>query len=234
MVKSADSDYQRLWPKRLIFLVIILIFSLGSVFFYINFKDDLKVLNRGNLKADNLLKEGKSFLREGKYVKAADKFESYLKKNPKSEEANFLLAQSYESIGKTKLAIEKYRKAISINPDKAEYYYYLAINLNAIKEYRPALNELKKSISINNEMTGAKIIMAEIYTELDDFDEAVKIYKQIIKEKPYGINLDQIYVELGRNYLFIKNTDQAKKSWQEALRINPQNLEAKELLAKNQ
>ncbi len=233
MVKNEEYSNRKKWQFLLWALTIILIFSIGGSFFYLNFPSVNSTSKGTKAKEKDYLREGKKYLREGQFIKAIELFEKAIKVYPKNEEALYLLAQANESIGKNKPAIEYYRRAIQINPKKADYHYNLAINLKFLKEYEQALQELKKAIQLNTSLIGAKLVMAEIFTELKRYDEAIKTYNEILKEEPFGLRIDEIYVSLGKNYQLNNNLEQAKKSWQEALKVNPQNSEAKELLAKN-
>jgi tetratricopeptide (TPR) repeat protein len=94
-----------------------------------------------------------------------------------------------------------------------------------------ALVHIKKAKELNKNLYPADIIEANIYRDTGKPDKAITILSGLVKAKPFGMNLADIHVDLGLAYKAQGKTDLARAQWEEALKIDKRNAQAKKLLA---
>lgn len=180
--------------------------------------------------AKKLSDTGYEQFRKGNLKEAAAKLKEAVRENPKDAEAHYRLGLAYEGLGKLEPAIKAYEEAVKLDPDKASYHYNLAVLYRVKRETDQAISHLKKALELDPKLTGARLVLARTYSSNKQYDEAISHYQRVIKAKPYGVNLSQIHLELGMAYLSKGEKEKAKKELETALKINPKNSMAKELL----
>ncbi len=167
---------------------------------------------------------------KGKLEEALEELERVVANNPKDFEAQYLLGQTYESLGDIDKAVDAYEKAVELKPDDSRALYNLAIVYKAKGKKNWAIATMKKAVRNDKSFVGARFMLAKMYFDEGEFDEAELHYEKIVDINPYGFDMATVHTELGLVYLENDKKEQAITEWQNALEIDPDNDQAKELL----
>lgn len=174
--------------------------------------------------------DGMDAFKRGNISDAVMRLEKAVHLNPDDSNAHLNLARGYTSTGKLDGAEKEYLASLSINNNQPEAYFNLGVIYKSRREVDKAIESFKKAKELDKGMYPADIMRASLYRETGKPAEAIAILTQIIKDNPFGANLSDLYVELGMAYKVQGNDDVAKQQWQEALKINKDNPNAKRLL----
>ena len=87
---------------------------------------------------------------------------------------------------------------------------------------------------MNNDFTAARVALAEVDAEMGEADKAIKLYFDVIEMRPMGTHLDEIRFALAKLLLKVGQPENAIIQLNKALVENPDNGEAKALLAQLQ
>ncbi len=82
--------------------------------------------------------------------------------------------------------------------------------------------------SSNNSNIYAHYMMGIIYDRQGEFQKAIEEYKQALE---YATDKVPIYIKIGRNYLKLNKTDEAKSYINKAIKLSPEDIETHSLLA---
>ncbi len=134
-----------------------------------------------------------------------------------------MLAEVYQKNGQADKAAEIYAGLIKLHPEEEDYYFKLAYHLvksgnldKAIKVY----DDLEKRIGINEETVRRK---HSLYLGMGDNKKAGKELESLISAFPdevdYRFLLANFYEQIG-------NKNEAKKVYQDVLRLEPDNVKA--------
>lgn len=126
----------------------------------------------------------------------------------------------YFDTSQTDKAVEAYKQAVKLNPDLAEAHFRLGVAYSLLdreeeatrlpgEETEPAPKKGKKK---EPEKTNAE----------KAFENAIKIYKKIVKDNPED---DVAFYYLGRSYNKIDEDLEAAKALRQAVKLNPDNSE---------
>lgn len=162
---------------------------------------------------------------------ALDKAIEHLKKsidlNPEHQRSRFILGNAYFKQGNIEKAEHTFTKIISSSPDFADAYYYRALCSFHKGEQEKALKDLKKALEINEFYTEARIKLAQILYNQNNFSQA-------------ELNCEIVFQNGIRDYVFLRffidvlikngNIEKAKIVASEALVIYPHNLDIQNLL----
>jgi tetratricopeptide (TPR) repeat protein len=134
------------------------------------------------------------------------------------------LGQRYENRGEYRKAIEEYQKAIALRPNHHATYNNLAVCYGKLKMYPEAQAALEKCIQLNPENFSAMTNLAVLYLETGQVDAGVRLAERVVKTEPGFVNGR---VTLGGAYALVKRYDDAERELREALRLDPENEDAK-------
>ena len=188
---------------------------------------------RNNVKALTLL--GRAYYYRGYYSthdnkKAEKLFKKVLLLNPNDDKVLYYTAVNYiynfRGNEKYNEALKLIKKAIELNANDSAYWHLLGyINLEN-KNYYAAIECGKKAVKLNksyvvdgsNYMEYYLTVIGESYFKLGKYDEAINIFKEIIK-LPRHDESDFMY--LGLSYFEKKEYDKAIENYEKVLEIHP-------------
>ncbi|HEA46961.1 MAG TPA: tetratricopeptide repeat protein [bacterium] len=155
-------------------------------------------------KAKDLLDRGVKYYNFGQYKAAIREFQKAIEREPQSLDAHLYLAYAYEKQGEKEKAIGEYQKITEIDPNHLDAHYQLGVYYDR---------------------TGKK-------------DEAIKEYEKVLSLKPSKEKLEKIspvlyafYYGQGIKSYNKKKYQEAKESFQEALKVKPGDSHATEMLS---
>jgi tetratricopeptide (TPR) repeat protein len=180
-----------------------------------------------------LLQHGIRAYREGAIDEALLRFQEAAEKAPGDATVQYMLAQAMEAMGREDDAIAHYENTLRLNSSMAEPHYNLAVIYNRRKDPLAAMEELRLALRLHPDFIGARLMLGSLYTLEERFDEAVTELEKLF----VPLNLDRSVAiparnMLGRAYLGQEKEDLARQQWEEVLRLDPHNQEAREQLEK--
>lgn len=174
---------------------------------------------------------GVAELQRGDIAGAQAKARANLEKNPDDLASWFFLARTYEQTGDRDGAMKVYEQLLEADPNNFEAYFHIGQLRLAKKDLEGAAKSFDKALQINNDFTAARVSLAEVDTQLGNTDKAIKLYFEVLDMRPMGVHLDTIRVPLAKLLIKVKQPDNAAIQLNKAVAENPDNVEAKELLA---
>ena len=121
-----------------------------------------------------------------------------------SQAADYLLqGQCDRAVGLYNEVLPKIAKEKGIAPNQvAELYYYQGLAYACLKQYADALNSFQRALAVEPLYHPAKNGMAMVYTELDRYADAERIYLDLLKVPDYPqsavyFNLAKLYIKQG-------------------------------------
>jgi tetratricopeptide (TPR) repeat protein len=151
--------------------------------------------------------------------------------DPKFEQTQMLLGDTYGALGRAEEAARAHRAAILIAPEifadpffnqRVEFYKAHPPQLQEIvAAYREVLRERPDDPKILR-------ILGRLYSQLSDRDNAVRFYQNALAVDPTDA---QTAIALGDEYVMLEDWTSAAEAYRRALRIDPQNARAHSNLA---
>ncbi len=151
--------------------------------------------------------------------------------DPKFEQTQMLLGDTYGALGRAEEAARAHRAAILIAPEsfadqffnqRVEFYKaHPAQFQEIVAAYRQALTEHSNDPKILR-------ILGRLYSQLGDRDNALRFYQNALEMDPADA---QTAIALGDEYVMLEDWASAAEAYRRALRIDPQNARAHSNLA---
>ena len=154
-------------------------------------------------------------------------YEKNLRYTPNSFIQHNNLGMAYAAVGKNELAIVEYRQAIAMKDVYAQVHYNLANALVAVGEADAAVAEYEKSMAMSPSFQFPYQNLLSLYINKKD-KAAVNLTLEEMK-KNLGQNVYFKYAGLA-DY-FSGDYARAIKLWRQWLEIEPNNIEARQLIA---
>lgn len=128
----------------------------------------------------------------------------------------FLEANKQKILGDFELALQNYTAALTVDDTQSAVYYEIAGILNMAADYQAAVEYAEKAVDYDK--TGNpyyKLLLAFVYQNAGQDEQAISIYKSLVKAHPDKINyyfeLSKIYMQLGDVKSAIKILDEAEE-----------------------
>ncbi|MDO7020544.1 tetratricopeptide repeat protein [Brachyspira innocens] len=185
--------------------------------------------DKNNTKALTLL--GRAYYSTNRDNKKAEKlFRKVLLINPNDDKTLYYTAINYiyNFIGNEKYneALKLIKKAIELNENDSAYWHLLGYINRENKNYYAAIEYAEKAVKLNksyvvddgNYMEYYLTVIGESYFKLGKYDEAIDIFKEIIK-LPRHDQSDFMYLRL--SYFEKKEYDKAIENYENVLEIHP-------------
>jgi DNA-binding winged helix-turn-helix (wHTH) protein/TolB-like protein len=137
--------------------------------------------------------------------------------------------RSSESSAALDRALELAKTAREIDPDIPEVYWAIGFIDAQSRRADQAIEALEKAIELNPSYADAYALMGGIYTYIGRPARTIPLLRTALRFNPDGGYL--YFLLLGRAYLFENDLDQALINLREALRRNPEDVEAHIYLA---
>lgn len=126
-------------------------------------------------------------------------------------------------------ALQLAETARSIDPDIPEVHWALGFIHAQARRYDKAIESLRKAIELNRSYADAYALMGGIYTYNGQAARSIPLLRTALRLRPDGGYL--YFLVLGRAYLFENDLEQALINLREALKRNPDDVEAHVYLA---
>jgi Tfp pilus assembly protein PilF len=157
----------------------------------------------------------------GESGKAEQLFLDVIKKNPTDANSYDMYASFLESKGRNDKALENYKIAYQYDPDNGGIAFRYGNLLFKLERYREAIGLLKKAKEAFIDDIEVIKILAECYSELGEYDNAIEEYKSVIKIIPEHVSSR---IQIGNAYMKLVQYKTAERYFNEALKIEPDNL----------
>lgn len=137
--------------------------------------------------------------------------------------ADFKKAENYRKQGKCKDAINSYNDALALEPSNYKYYFMMAKCQLQMKYIEEAKGSLEATIEYQPKFTSAYSLLAKIYKEEEDYDQAIYSYEQAVRwssDKKKKLQFELLLVNL-----LIKQDreDEARRHIDAARQLDPSN-----------
>jgi len=143
------------------------------------------------------------------YEEAVDKGCSYF---------NFLWGKSAEIEGRYDEAIYAYKQALVCDRLAGHVMRSLAGLLVKTGQQEQAVEWVNRLIALNPKDSEARVLLANLYSIMERFDEAAEIYQAILADDPHNFNVRLL---LGGLYARMHNYDKARQVLEKLAEINP-------------
>lgn len=142
---------------------------------------------------------------------------------PTFADAETALAEGnkYFDTNQTEKAIEAYKQAVKLNPEYAEAFFRLGVAYSLLEKEEEAARLPGEVIEEPTPKKGKKAKPEKTNAE-KAFDNAIKLYKKIVKDNPKD---DVAFFYLGRSYNKLDEDLEAAKALRQAVKLNPDNIE---------
>jgi tetratricopeptide (TPR) repeat protein len=181
------------------------------------------------------LKQATRALENEDYVLAVKLFQEALKQNPSllkdiaAPYARALRGQGSTLIEKKpKEAQSLLQKAVEIDPHTAENHFQLGLLFVKLKKYPEAIKSYRKAGGLNPKSPETFFNLGFVYAITKDYENAEKMFRRVTELKPPY--LDEAYSNLAVIQEKQGKRQEAIKSLQQALEVNPNNQKARKYL----
>ncbi len=167
----------------------------------------------------------------GRYQDAEAILAKSLAIDPKFEQTQMLLGDTYGALGRAADAARAHRAAILIAPQSfADQFFNQRVDF-----YKAYPDQLKEIIAAYEEVLAAhpddpKIldILGRLYSRVGDQHNAVRFYQRAVQTGSADI---QTVISLGNEYVAMQDWESAAEAYRQALRIDPKNAQVHSHLA---
>lgn len=163
----------------------------------------------------------------GDIHKAQTRFEELLALDKNHKEANSKVGLIYLKLESFAKAEDIFNKLIKLFPDDPVYYSNLGRALYEQKKFKNALEAYLQALNLDSSRPGRYVSTAEVFRALSDNLKAEEMYKKAIEGEPENIHFllafSDFQIEIGKS-------SQAKYYLRQALKLDPHNRHAQEML----
>ncbi|KAA8518854.1 hypothetical protein F0562_016372 [Nyssa sinensis] len=166
-------------------------------------------------------------IKNRKVQEAIDIIERLIKLEPNDVEWPLLKAHLYCYSGDLELAKSGFSEILSKDPLRVEAYHGLVMAASQADSGRE-LKEIEKRIEVGmemckkekkkDEMRDFKLLIAQIRVIEGDYNDALKVYQELVKEEPRDF---RPYLCQGIIYTLLRKKDEAEKQFQKYRRLVP-------------
>ena len=157
---------------------------------------------------------GKSFFKQGNFDESEKYFRQSINLNSGSWQAHNFLGIIYDRQRKFEAAIPEYTAAIAIKPNEAILFNNLGMAYYLNGKYEKAANAFAEAVKIDGTNSKINNNLALALSKLGRFQEAFEAFKRGRDEATAYNNIGYLYLTAGRY-------DEAIKSFEKAIEINP-------------
>ncbi|MCX6927369.1 MAG: tetratricopeptide repeat protein, partial [Verrucomicrobia bacterium] len=126
-------------------------------------------------------------------------------------------------------AIKKYELALKLNPDDPIAHHNLGLSFAATGRSQEALREYSRALELKPAFLPARLSLGDELLQLKKVDQAAAILEAGLAN---GSGPPGLHLQLGLAYEQLGRGNDAAREFQETLRLNPTNDEAKKALAR--
>jgi tetratricopeptide (TPR) repeat protein len=135
-------------------------------------------------KTDALLFRGKCLVNLGQFVEAETTLRAYISGHPQSEDAAYLLADTYFRENKPKQSLEQFTAAAKLKTPTAEDLKIVSLDYVLLNDYRDAGNYLEEALKMDPANTEVRYHLGRVRYQQNQFDQAIAAFKEVLKSDP--------------------------------------------------
>ena len=162
---------------------------------------------------------GQVYLRDGQNPKSEVALSRALKLKPDSVEATYLLAQAYTNEGRPLDALDLLLHAHKLAPENVDVIFLMAQISMSQNYFEDAIPLLESGIQIAPQRGDLIAALGESYFMAGKVDKAIDQFNKLLKIE----NSARSYSLLGLSYRNLGRFDEAKKYFEEGIRLDPHN-----------
>ena len=184
--------------------------------------------------AQQYLQSGNTYVGQQKYLEAVVEYRNAIQKDPRSGEARYRLAETYEQLGDSESAFREYVRAADLLPANKEAQLKAGASLlMAAAQGDPSLFEDAKRraqnvLTLDPRNLEAQVLLANATAGMDDLDGAIREIQEAIQLDPKA---SRTYANLGALQFAKGNAEEAEKAFRRAVDIEPASVSAHLALA---
>ena len=142
------------------------------------------------MSAEDLMNEGKNFLREGNYNDALEKFNQSLEIDPKLPECNFYKGITHQFLSQYDDALNSFNNELSLNPNHVNALISKGTTLCLLDRKEEGIVEFDKALDIEPSNNQALINKSIALQKLNKYDESLQCLNQSIEDDDTGALAD--------------------------------------------
>ena len=162
---------------------------------------------------------GQVYLRDGQNPKSELALNRALKLKPDSVEAMYLLAQAYTNEGRPLDALDLLLRAHKLAPENVDVIFLMAQISMSQNYFEDAIPLLESGIQIAPQRADLIAALGESYFMAGKVDKAIDQFTKLVKIE----NSARSYSFLGLSYRNLGRFDEAKKYFEEGIKLDPHN-----------
>ena len=162
---------------------------------------------------------GQVYLRDGQNPKSELALNRALKLKPDSVEAMYLLAQAYTNEGRPLDALDLLLHAHKLAPENVDVIFLMAQISMSQNYFEDAIPLLESGIQIAPQRADLIAALGESYFMAGKVDKAIDQFTKLVKIE----NSARSYSFLGLSYRNLGRFDEAKKYFEEGIKLDPHN-----------
>jgi tetratricopeptide (TPR) repeat protein len=162
---------------------------------------------------------GQAFLIGHQYPSAELQLSRALKLKPESPQTMYLLAQVYREESRPLDALELLVRANKLEPEDTDIILLMAQVTISQKYFEDAIPLLEKGEQIAPQRMDLRATLGEAYFKSNQVDKAIDELAKVIAIEPTA----RSYAFLGLSYEFLGRFDEARRSFQNGLKLEPKN-----------
>lgn len=169
---------------------------------------------------------GLEYLNRGQPAQALAEFRRALEADPESDAAYNGLGTVYVAQGQLPEAEAAFQKAAELAPDVALPRYNLGVVFEAQGKPEEAVAAYQKAVELDPAAASARLNLGFVLIRLERWDEAWEQFEAVLHSEPEGVAQVPAHRGLGQILFRQGRPDEAIAAYQEALRLDPQSVEA--------
>lgn len=138
-------------------------------------------------KTDALLFRGKCLFNLEQFNDADAILRAYISIHPQSEDAAYLLADSYFRENKPKQSLEQFTAAAKLKTPMAEDLKIVALDYVLLNDYRDAANYLEDALKMDPANIEVRYHLGRVRYQQNQFDQAIVAFKEVLKLDPGNV-----------------------------------------------
>lgn len=162
---------------------------------------------------------GQAYLRAKEYGKAELVLNRALKLKPDSADAMYLLAQAFNDENRAVDALEMLARAHKVAPENPDIIFLLARVSMGQNFFEDAIPLLESGLKIAPQRADLRAALGESYFMSGKADKAIDEFKKLIEQEPSA----RSYTFMGLSYRHLGRFDEARKYFEEGLKLEPTN-----------
>lgn len=177
-----------------------------------------KAIEMGADDAEIYFKQGDVLINAGKLQQAAESFRAAVSRDPLHENSHASLGYVYGELGNLDSSLNAYKNALEISPEKPLLHNNVGFTLFKMKKYEEAKKAYGQCLKIDKTYSRCIYNLADIFKQEKSYDKVATLYQLGLKSEPDNA---LVHYALGETHEKLGQKQDAIKSYQEALRLDP-------------